>query len=258
MTDTTQERGHIEIGRVIQRLFAVLGRNFVTFFVLALLLVGLPNAVVGFFRPAEIHSDPMSAFGPGLFFAGLTALITSAILQGTLIYGTVEDLNGRRPSIGDSLAMGLRAFLPLIVVSFLMAIGLVFGFMLLIVPGLFLLCLWSVAIPALVAERTGIFGAFTRSAELTRGNRWRIFLLVVIWACAAFVVSMIVAAVTGAGAVASGGLQAFVLSPAAIIVNAVVSALTTLVAATGVAVLYVELREAREEVDSSWMADIFR
>ena len=37
--------------------------------------------------------------------------------------------------------------------------------------------LWSVAVPAAIAERLGAFRALGRSAELTRGNRWRIFAL---------------------------------------------------------------------------------
>jgi uncharacterized membrane protein len=82
--------------------------------------------------------------------------------------------------------------LPLIGLSILWAIGVGIGFMLLIVPGVIFLMKWAVAVPALVVERGGIFAAFTRSAELTKGARWKIFglsllLLVIYWLLSALV-----------------------------------------------------------------------
>src|SRR3546814_8344703 len=49
-----------------------------------------------------------------------------------------------------------------------------------------LFCMWAVVAPALVEERTGVFGAFGRSRELTKGARWKVFgleliLLVAMW-----------------------------------------------------------------------------
>ena len=256
MTATAVDTGKIDIARVIQQLFSVLGRNFTTFLLLAFLLVGLPSGVMTYFQGAMASTNDF-ALGPGFFFSALVVLITSAILQGALIYGAVQDLNGRRASVGDSLATGLRSFLPLIATSILFGLGVICGMILLIVPGIMLAVAWIVAIPALVAERRGIFDTFGRSAELTRGNRWRIFALLLIWWVAVMVLSMVLGAVLGFGVVASGSTATMASSPLYVGVNVVVNTLSSLIGATGAAVLYVELRQAREGVGAQSLASIF-
>jgi hypothetical protein len=261
MTATTVDTGKIDIARVIQQLFTVLGRNFVTFLLLAFLLVGLPSGVMTYFQGSMTAAAGAGAvsnfgFGPGVIFSGLVVLVTSAILQGALIYGAVQDLNGKRASVGDSLGVGLRAFLPLIAVSILFALGVACGLVLLVVPGLMLLCAWIVAVPALVAERKGIFETFGRSAELTRGNRWRIFALLLLFWVASMVFGMIVMGVIGVGMMTQGA-AGFVVSPLYVLMQVVVNTLSALVGATGAAVLYVELRQAREGLGAESLSTIF-
>jgi hypothetical protein len=192
---------------------------------------------------------------------GLAALITSAILQGTLIYATVQDLSGGKASIGDSLAVGLRNFLPLIGLTILLAIAVIFGFILIIVPGIMMLCAWCVALPSLIADRTGIMGAFGRSAELTRGNRWRIFALFVLLWVVAVVLGVVFNVIGGVSTLGAGGPAAVVermTSPLFIVLLVIRTVITAVVGSTFAAVLYVELRKARELGGPQWLADIFR
>jgi hypothetical protein len=270
MTDATfVERGKIDIGRVIQQTFGVLGRNLVTFSLLGLILAGIPLALVTFgqlrwmrgsLSDLENGSFNFSAgYFEGIALSGLAALITGAVLQGALIYATVQDLNGRRATVGESLTTGFRAFLPLIGVSILFAIGLMFGFILLIVPGIMLACAWCVAVPSLIADRTGVIEAFSRSADLTRGNRWRIFALGVILWVLAVVIGMLFNAFSGI-ATLGGDVQSIVeraTSPAFIIITVLQKTITAVVGSTLAAVLYVELRRAREGAGPDWLADIF-
>lgn len=256
------EPSKLDIGRVIGGTFEVLGRNIVTFGVLALVLAGIPTAMVAFLQATNLDATAAFSLRPGYFqamgYSGLAALITNAILQGALVYGTVQDMNGQRASIAECLATGLRAFLPLIGLTILMFIGIAFGLVLLIVPGIMIGIAWCVAIPSLVAERTGVFGAFSRSADLTRRNRWRIFgLFVVVW-----IVSAVIAAAIGglAMTLAFGGALdpvAFARSPVQVIGNIVTNTLSSLIGSTGVAVLYVELRKAREGAAPQWLAEVF-
>ena len=67
----------------------------------------------------------------------------------------------RRP--GDRLAAGGPGFLGGL------AIGI--GFVLLIVPGLFLLTIWALLAPVIVIERKGAMESFGRSRALVRGSR---------------------------------------------------------------------------------------
>lgn len=269
MSDVAIERGKIDLGRVITETFQVIGRNIVPFSVLGLLLSGLPVAIVSYLQAGMARSQ-LAGLSNGTFeftadrlsggaLAGLVALVTTSILQGALIYATVQDLNGQKASIGDSLATGLRNFLPLIGLSILFVLGVALGFVLIIVPGLMLLCAWCVAAPALVADRTGVIGAFGRSAELTRGNRWSIFgLLVIVW-IVSIVIGSIVNAVLGVSAFGGDPLAVAekLLSPFGIALAVLRQTITAVVISAATAVLYVELRRARDGLGPEWLRDIF-
>jgi len=251
MTAIAVQPAKLDIGGVIRNTFEVLGRNLPAFLGAAVLLVGVPGAISSAWFAGTVHAGQI--FSPALGVTGLVGVVTSAILQAALIYGTVQDRTGGRASIGDCLSSGLRSFFPLIVVSILFGVALVAGFVLLIVPGVMMACAWIVAVPALVAERTGVLGAFGRSAELTRGNRWRIFGLFVLWLLAVWAVQAVATLIGGVGLWQGGGL----VTPLSLGLNVVVSTLMNLLGATGAAVLYVELRAAREGAGPEWLADIF-
>ena len=259
------EPGKIDIGRVIGETFGVLRRNLLAFLVLSFLLSGVPLAIVNMFQATAVQAGGNIDFSvDALMWIGLGALaaiVTTAILQGTLIYATVQDMSGGKASIGDSLATGLRAFLPLLVVSVLFFLAMFFGLLLLIVPGIMIGVAWCVCVPALVAERTGIFGAFSRAADLTRGNRWRIFGLAVITWIVLLVIGMVLGAISGVSMLAQLGnpeaLQAAALSPLNVTINVISNTLSGMITSTGIAVLYVELRKAREGLGPQWLAEIF-
>ena len=255
MAETSIQAGKIDIARVIQQTFAVLGRNLPTFLALTALLYGVPAAIVSYFQYQAFQSG--NVFGASTIFGGLVSLIAAAILQGALIYATIQDLNERKASVGDSLATGLRSFLPLIVVSVLFAVAFVLGCIFLVVPGVMIACAWCVSVPAVVAEGAGITGAFGRSAELTRGNRWRIFALLLIWVVLAMLVSQLINAFGGGPRFMASDLSNLRVSPIYMVLTVVFGILTTMIGATGVAVLYIELRSARDGVGPKGLADIF-
>lgn len=272
MTIDVAEPHRFDIGRVIQQTFGVLGRNIVTFSILGLILSGIPTGIIAFVQFGwmktalpGIQSGNFS-FSPGLIgpslFGGLAAIITTAILQGALIYATVTDLSGEKPDVGASLANGLRNFLGLIVVSILFALAVGFGLILLIVPGVILACMWCVAAPSLVADRTGIFASFSRSSELTSGNRWQIFGLGVIIGVVLWFLGLIFNMAIGVGNIGmSADPMAMVermTSPLAIVLLVIRQTIGAVLGATLISVMYVELRRAREGEGPQWLAEIFR
>jgi hypothetical protein len=260
MTDIAEPQA-LDIGRVVQETFQVLGRHFITFFVLALILVGIPSAVFHLFQAATLRSAASTmnfAFSGGAFYwgllGGLVALATSCILQATIISGAASDLNGRPVSVADCLRIGLRAFLPLIGLSILLGIAIGFGLILLVVPGVILALMWCVAVPAYVVEQPALFDAFGRSADLTRGNRLRILALGVLWVVAAIIISIVIGMVGGILGFVSGGLYLYV---SAAIVQPLIAAISGAVGATLSAVLYIELRRIREGAGPQALAGIF-
>jgi hypothetical protein len=146
----------------------------------------------------------------------------------------VQDVqDGRRDnSIGDLVRSVEPVFWPLVAVSLLFGLGVGIGFVLLIIPGLFLLVIWAVVAPVTVLERPGVWGAFGRSRELVRGNGWNVFGVIVLVFVAVAVVSV------GAG-VAADSLGSVGRS----LVQWAVNALLAPIAALSAAVLYFELRQ---------------
>ncbi|MEW5685961.1 MAG: hypothetical protein AB1942_13660 [Pseudomonadota bacterium] len=267
MTAEAAASGKLDIGRVLGETFKVIGRNFIAFAGLGLILAGIPTGVIGmiqgFWLQGGALADGNLNMGIGyitnMVLGVLVTLVATSILQGALIHATVQDMNGQKPVLRESLANGLRFFLPMIGLSILIALGTGLGMLLLIVPGIMAACAWCVAGPALVAERTGVFGAFGRSAALTRGNRWRLFgLFVVIW-LVLIVLIIILGAVLGPVLAinATTNPTAAALSPITIGYNVIQQTLTSVIAAALTSVLYVELRRAKEGLGAEGLAEIF-
>jgi hypothetical protein len=169
---------------------------------------------------------------PGL---ALVALLID-LVAGTLFTGMVVELvadvqDGRRDSSPGQL---LRAASPvlgqLILVGIIAGIGVVIGLILVIVPGLYLITIWSVAAPVVVLERPGALAALGRSRELVRGNGWQVFgVILVLYVVVGAISFLLEAAAESAG------------SGVGIVVRVIVGVLTAPLAALAAAVLYFEL-----------------
>ncbi|RWK80373.1 MAG: hypothetical protein EOR45_32225, partial [Mesorhizobium sp.] len=243
------------IGRVFNDSFAVIGRNAVLCLGLAALFSGLPTLV---FQLWALRQDP--AFDPGTFGeqdlvfgyssvaigAGLASYILSLLLQASLVRATIEDLNGKQPSFGDSIAKAVSFLLPTFAIALLVGLGVGLGFMLFVVPGIMLALRWSVAVPALVQERLGVFGSMARSRDLTKGSRWALFGLFVILIVAAIAIELALGTATDL----FGGTVGAV-------VDALATSVTSMVMSIAAAVSYVELRQVREGTGIDELAEIF-
>ena len=146
--------------------------------------------------------------------------------------------DGRRDASPGQL---LRAATPvlgqLILVGIVAGIGVVIGFILIIIPGLFLLTIWSVAAPVVVLERPGVFAALRRSRELVRGNGWQVFGVIAVLYILVSVFSFVI---EGAADSAGAGVG--------IVVRVIVGVLTAPLVALASSVMYFELRgRARED-----------
>ncbi len=178
-------------GGVLSRAFTVTFQNFLTFFVLAL-IVSAPVIVVGYLLKADdaVGMDPgfrMDEYGELVVTGGpqpsraaqgivmLLNMVAQGVLAGALAFGVFQALRGQRVSLGACLSRGFARLLPIVVISIVTGVGVMFGMLLLIVPGIMLACAWYVAVPVTAVERLGVGAALTRSQDLTRGYRWSIF-----------------------------------------------------------------------------------
>lgn len=173
---------------------------------------------------------------PGMLLVTLVIGVIVATLYQGMVVGLVRDArDGRRDeSIGDLMRGAAPVLGSLIGVGVLSAFGIALGFILLVVPGLFLITIWAVVAPVVVIERSGALSAFGRSRELVRGNGWPVFGAVVVAGLIVAIGGLILGAI--AADISNGPLLRIVF-------GAIASTFTAPVTALVAAVLYFRLRE---------------
>jgi uncharacterized membrane protein len=88
--------------------------------------------------------------------------------------------------------VGFGRLLAIVGLAILMSLGVGFGFVLLIIPGLMLFTMWFVATPACVVERLGPFDSMARSSQLTKGHRGKVFGLFIVLTLVGAIVSSLI------------------------------------------------------------------
>jgi hypothetical protein len=135
-------------------------------YVLISLLILLLGALLGWFG-ALLGSLVSIA---GIFWLqGALVLAIDDVRDGRADLSLTETLDRVSPRLGTLALAGLLAGIT---------IGL--GLLLLIVPGLYLLTIWLVIIPAIMLEGCGVSESFGRSQELVRGYGWSVFGVIVL------------------------------------------------------------------------------
>jgi hypothetical protein len=117
-----------------------------------------------------------------------------------------------------------------------------------------ILVAWIVAVPVYVAERPGLFAVFGRSAALTRGNRWRIFAVLILYLVAFVIIEALAGVFGNASRIASGeGIPMF----QALLLLPLISIASGMLTSAGIATLYVELRRVNDGVGPADLAAVF-
>lgn len=250
--DTLPRR--FEMGRVVNRTFGAISRNFVVFGLISLLFAAVPNGLLEWVQLAAQRADRPSISAAEINLLSLpVTLLSTSLLQAALIHGAVADLNGRRAELGECLSTGLRYLLPVLAIGVLGGIAMTVGLIMLIVPGVFMIVAWMVTVPAEVVERRGVLGSFGRSADLTRYHRGSILGLLAAYLVLILVASFAIGIPTGLSQVVGG--PAIVL--AAAVLSGVLQALIAMVGAAGVASIYYELRAIKEGIVPETLASVF-
>jgi hypothetical protein len=133
----------------------------------------------------------------------LLALVGGLLVQGAIV-AVVADLHESRPpaTIAAYYDRTRGRLGTLLGASLLYGLGVVVGFVLLIVPGLIAIARWSLIVPLVVIEGRGARDAFARSSQLVRGRTGAVLALVLV---ANLLTSLISVAIT----VALGFLPSF-------------------------------------------------
>jgi hypothetical protein len=133
----------------------------------------------------------------GILISALASIVGTFWLQGALVEAVRDVRDGKQDlSIGEMFSRVRPRLGALIVAGILAGLGIAVGLILLIVPGLYLLTIWSVIVPAIVIEGKSAGESFGRSRELVSGYGWNVFGVIIITVAAVIVASIIVGIAT--------------------------------------------------------------
>jgi hypothetical protein len=238
------------MGRVVKETIAALQKHAATILPAALILI--PASQLLSFAALR-GSTPTTLFTSPIYWLSLiVAIVGGYLLQAIVIRTVVDGHKGKATGLGDAFGGAISRVVPLFILALLNSLGIGLGMVLLLVPGLILLTMWSVAAPVLVVEGKGPVEALGRSRFLTKGSRWQIFGLLIVVGIVSYLLSM----------AAYGFNFAAMSDPTKIgigqmIASSLVGAVTGVIYACGAAALYTELRMIKEGVGSSELASVF-
>lgn len=260
----------MDIGEILDGALTIFRRHFLLFIKLGVIALWFPVALTIYIQLAggsQQHFVLAFVVNVISYFAGL-------FLTANAIRVISDSYLGRRPELSDALALGGSKIMPLFLVGLgkglllgliAVAIGVIaavagprvateggaglFAFLIAILGGcwfiIFVACGYAVTTPVVVLEELNASSdSFGRSWDLTRGFKFKIFLI--------FLVAVVVVFVPG---VAIGGLGAFLakdlhlLGQAVEILSAALPILLTPLFSCVLTLVYYDLRVRREAFD---------
>lgn len=276
----------MQLGEILDGTFNIYRRHFLLFMRLSLILVWLPTAIWVYFqvRFAGNPLSAVSILEQHLvatILLGLGWLVLASVAGLLLRAGTIRIISdsylGHEPDLVASLKFGVGKIVPLLLVTIsknlLLFLIAVFGWLAIVLlmvvgrlgnPGIAALMMvagivgliWFVAwvacgygttTPIVVLEDLpSSFDAFSRSWQLTRGSRGKVFgTMAVTWLMSAMLPGIVVAGISGA-ANATGNAA---LQPLFVVLSSLLSILLAPILPCALTLLYYDLRVRREAFD---------
>ncbi len=121
-------------------------------------------------------------------------LVVVPIITAICIYALLAIEAGERPSAGRTLVSGFEQFTPLFFAVLIAAIGIAAGFVLLVIPGIYLAVKLFFVPQTVVVEGARGTESLRRSSDMVRGFWWRTFGLVVMINLAAALPALVITA----------------------------------------------------------------
>jgi hypothetical protein len=191
----------LSIGEILDRTFSLYRRNFQLFIGISaiphLLVLAFQLAQLAFMSPSvpvrpSATADFQSNF-PGFSTGGVLGALALGLVgfiiyivaylfsQGGTVFAVSELYLGRATTIGQSLGRVRGELGSLFGVVFLNGLVTIVSFMLLIIPGIYMVCRLCVCIPAALLENLGPRESLERSFGLTKDNVGRAFLILLLY-----------------------------------------------------------------------------
>ena len=166
----------LSISELLDRTFHLYRNNFLVF----VGIIAIPQLIVLALRlmfAVTLTVKPPEVFSPIAILIALASYVAIEISAAATVMA-VSSIHLNRPaSIGSAFSSARGSMLRVILITLAVGVAAGIGLIFLIVPGIYLWLMWSLSIPVTVLEGGGMSASTTRSKELTRGSRGRIFVI---------------------------------------------------------------------------------
>jgi uncharacterized membrane protein len=184
----------IDVGACVKRGFELTKRNFgtillvgITYVVVSIvagIIFGLIDTALGFgTTQSQWQTSDASAVGTfqqtGGPFAAIFGNALSILLSLGLVRVGLNLVSGKQVSVGQLFGEG-RKLLPAIGASIIFGLAMVIGFVLLIVPGIYIALRYGQFMNAMVDRNLGVMDSLKYSSSITTNNRLNLFLLILL------------------------------------------------------------------------------
>jgi hypothetical protein len=177
----------LSLGEILDHTFTLYRRNFLLFTgiiaipQLMVLAFNLAQTFMKGARAANVASSVSTSLGVTLIVLGLVGVIVYFVAylfaHGGTVYAVSDLYLGRPTSISASLRRMRGQAGNLLGVSILSGLAMLAGFILLILPGIYVACRLSTCVPAALLENLGPRDSLERSFKLTKDNAGRAFVI---------------------------------------------------------------------------------
>ena len=246
-----QLRPH-SVGDIIDASFTVYRKRFGPMIAVALMLVFIPFVVgvIGGCTITELQTSCDTAIG---WIGQIASQIGTVIAAAAATLVAAEAYAGTSADWRPSAVAGLRRIIPIVVATVVVAVAVAIGFVLVLVPGIFLAVSFAVFTPVLMIERVGPMESLGRSWHLVIGERWRllgaglsmIIISVIMFGIIGFVLYLVL---SGLGGLSEGDASYYT--------QQIVTLLSIPLSAAVGAVLYVDLRVRKEDLDLEGLSSL--
>jgi Membrane domain of glycerophosphoryl diester phosphodiesterase len=183
----------MSLGELLDRSFFLYRKHFTLF----VGIIAVPHLAVLAFQlmGVALHPGTVAVFGAVSIVWSLVSIVVylSAVAasQGATVIAVSKVHLGGNTSVSESFAGVKGRIVSLALIMIGVGIGIGIGFVLLIVPGIIFALMWALAIPVAVLENKGLRDSTSRSAQLTKGNRGRIFMIYFLFVVLTYIVYML-------------------------------------------------------------------
>lgn len=146
------------------------------------------------FRDGDVGDAGVAAVAVTSLVVAVVSVLMWAIVAGAITRAAAGTFLGRSLDVGDSYRYGVARLGSILLVGLLMGLAIAAGFILLVIPGFFVLTKLTVTLPALVIEDRRGRSALGRSWDLVAGYGWPVFgTIVVAWLLSGIVAGVLTA-----------------------------------------------------------------